>query len=67
MWCAGSPVTARLWTSPCRLPSTSGQTPSTTTFSWMVLSALVDEVAASVANGSVTIGMKVVRHVGVDA
>jgi len=48
-------------------PSTSGQTPSTSTFSWMVLSALVDEVAASITDGTVTIGMKVVRHVGVDA
>jgi serine/threonine-protein kinase RsbW len=48
-------------------PSASGSTPGTNTFSWMVLSALVDEVEASIVDGSVTIGMRVVRHVGVDA
>ena len=48
-------------------PSQSGRLPGTNTFSWTVLSALVDEVSASLADGVVTIRMHVVRHVVVDA
>lgn len=48
-------------------PSLSGRPPGTDTFSWTVLSALVDEVSASVTDGVVTIRMHVVRHVAVDA
>ena len=48
-------------------PSVSGRPPGTNTFSWTVLSALVDDVRATVADGTVTISMRVVRNVAVDA
>lgn len=48
-------------------PSSSGLPPGTNTFSWTVLSALVDEVTATVDDGVVTLRMRVVRHVPVDA
>ncbi len=48
-------------------PSVSKRPPGTNTFSWTVLTALVDEVAADVVGGSVVIRMRVIRHVAVDA
>ena len=50
-----------------RGPSTSPNPPPTDTFSWMVLSALVDEVSASVAEGSLRLDLRVVRESTVDA
>jgi serine/threonine-protein kinase RsbW len=47
-------------------PSTSGQVPPTGTFSWTVLSALVDEVAAAVDDGIVTLRLHVIRSIPVD-
>jgi serine/threonine-protein kinase RsbW len=44
-----------------------GDVPSTETFSWMVLSALVDAVAAESSSRVVTLRLHVVRHVPVDA
>ncbi len=41
--------------------SQSGRIPRANTFSWTVLSALVDSVAASVADGHVTISMGVTK------
>jgi len=44
-----------------------GRVPSTDTFSWTVLTALVDAVGAEVDDRVVTVTMRVVRHVAVDA
>ncbi|MEI6361958.1 MAG: ATP-binding protein [Actinomycetes bacterium] len=44
-----------------------GAVPSTGTFSWTVLSALVDSVSASSAGRRVTLTLRVVRHIPVDA
>lgn len=38
--------------------STSGRTPRTTSFSWTVLSALVDEASARIADGMVTLELR---------
>ena len=48
-------------------PSTSGRIPPTGTFSWVVLTALVDAVAAHESEGVVTLDLRVVRDVAVDA
>jgi serine/threonine-protein kinase RsbW len=48
-------------------PSASGRTPARDTFSWTVLAALVDKVAARVSQGIVTLEIHVVRAVAVDA
>lgn len=48
-------------------PSRSAAVPSTGTFSWVVLSALVDEAAASVDGGVLTLRLRVVRDVSIDA
>ena len=47
--------------------STSGTTPAQDTFSWTVLSALVDEVTASVEAGEVVLVLHISRHIAVDA
>jgi serine/threonine-protein kinase RsbW len=47
-------------------PSTSGLVPPTGTFSWTVLSALVDDVAAVVDDGTVRLALHVTRSVPVD-
>jgi serine/threonine-protein kinase RsbW len=47
-------------------PSASGQVPPTGTFSWTVLTALVDSVTATVDDGTVTLGLHVTRTVAVD-
>jgi serine/threonine-protein kinase RsbW len=47
-------------------PSTSGQVPPTGTFSWTVLTALVDQVTATVDDGTATLGLHVTRSVPVD-
>lgn len=44
-----------------------GTTPSRDTFSWMVLSALVDDVTATVADTTVTLTMRVTRSASVGA
>jgi serine/threonine-protein kinase RsbW len=49
------------------VPSRSGAVPATTTFSWTVLSALVDSVSASVSDGRVELSLQVSRPVAVDA
>jgi serine/threonine-protein kinase RsbW len=49
-----------------RAPSASGVVPPTGTFSWTVLTALVDDVTAAVEDGVVVLGMRVVRAVAVD-
>jgi serine/threonine-protein kinase RsbW len=48
-------------------PSVNGLVPSTDTFSWTVLSALVDSVTASIEEGTLTLDLHVVRHIPVDA
>ena len=48
-------------------PSTSGGVPARDTFSWTVLSALVDDVTATIDAGEVTLVLHVSRHVAVDA
>jgi serine/threonine-protein kinase RsbW len=47
-------------------PSTSGEVPPTGTFSWTVLSALVDTVTAAVDDGTVRLALHVTRSVPVD-
>lgn len=47
-------------------PTTSGQVPPTGTFSWTVLTALVDSVTATVDDGRVTLDLHVTRSVSVD-
>jgi serine/threonine-protein kinase RsbW len=47
-------------------PSTSGLVPPTGTFSWTVLTALVDSVTATIEDGVVTLGLQVTRSVAVD-
>jgi serine/threonine-protein kinase RsbW len=44
----------------------SGQVPPRTTFSWTVLTALVDEVSATTDGDIVTLDLHVTRHVPVD-
>ncbi len=46
-------------------PSRSGAPPARNTFSWTVLSALVDEVVATVDSGSVTLDLHILRHLSV--
>jgi serine/threonine-protein kinase RsbW len=46
-------------------PSRSGQVPDRDTFSWTVLTALVDEVSATVVGGVVTLDLRIVRQVPV--
>jgi serine/threonine-protein kinase RsbW len=48
-------------------PTRSGSVPATNTFSWTVLSALVDAVHAEAADAVVTLRLRVIRHVPVDA
>ena len=47
-------------------PSTSGQVPPTGTFSWTVLTALVDSVTATVDDDGVALHLQVTRSVPVD-
>jgi serine/threonine-protein kinase RsbW len=47
--------------------SRTGGVPSTDTFSWTVLAALVDSVSAEASDHQVTLLLHVVRHVAVDA
>lgn len=47
-------------------PTASGQVPPTGTFSWTVLTALVDRVSATVDEGTVTLALQVTRSVPVD-
>ncbi len=47
-------------------PSGSGLVPPTGTFSWTVLTALVDSVTATVDDGVVTLRLHVTRSVSVD-
>lgn len=48
-------------------PSVSGAPPSHDTFSWTVLTALVDNVTATVVSGVVTLDLHIGRHIPVDA
>jgi serine/threonine-protein kinase RsbW len=48
-------------------PSSSGAVPDRRTFSWTVLTALVDEVIATVDAGVVTLDLRVTRQVPVEA
>ena len=50
-----------------RAPSGSIDPPPTDTFSWMVLSALVDRVSAVVEDGQLRLDLQVVRGLTVDA
>ena len=50
-----------------RAPSTSDAPPPTDTFSWMVMSALVDEVSAACVDGRLRMDLHVVRQLTVDA
>lgn len=47
--------------------SLSGAVPSTGTFSWIVLRALVDDVSADVSDGTLTLRLRVSRAVPVQA
>ena len=47
--------------------SASGRPPSTGTFSWIVLKALVDEVAADVQDGMLTLRLSLTRSLAVQA
>ena len=47
--------------------SASGRTPSTSTFSWIVMRALVDEVSAAVDDGRLTLALRITRAVPVGA
>lgn len=47
-------------------PSSSGLVPPTGTFSWTVLTALVESVTATIEDGVVTLGLQVTRSVAVD-
>ena len=48
-------------------PSVSGAPPSRDTFSWTVLTALVDDVRATAEHGSVTLDLHISRNVSVGA
>lgn len=48
-------------------PSLSGAPPARDTFSWTVLTALVDEVTATVDSGRVILALHISRHVPVGA
>lgn len=48
-------------------PCTSTEPPPTDTFSWMVLTALVDEVTAELSNGRLHLALVVIRALTVDA
>lgn len=48
-------------------PSLSGAPPARDTFSWTVLTALVDEVTATVDSGRVSLVLHISRHVPVGA
>ncbi len=48
-------------------PTLTGVPPATDTFSWTVLTALVDDVTASVHDEVVTLELHVVRQIPVDA
>ena len=48
-------------------PSVSGQPPESGTFSWIVMTALVDTVTARTDGDSVSIRLFVARHAAVDA
>ena len=48
-------------------PSSTGLPPARGTFSWTVMSALVDSVTASVDAGSVTLALHITRHLPVEA
>jgi len=50
-----------------RAPSSTLDPPPTDTFSWMVLSALVDRVSAVVEDGQLRLDLQVVRGLTVDA
>jgi serine/threonine-protein kinase RsbW len=47
--------------------SVSGSVPATGTFSWTVLTALVDDVTATVQDGTLTLRLRVTRDIEVDA
>jgi serine/threonine-protein kinase RsbW len=47
--------------------SVSGEVPSTGTFSWIVMRALVDHVSADVADGALSLHLRVSRTVPVEA
>ena len=51
----------------CWAPTLTGAPPSRDTFSWTVLSALVDNVSATCDAGIVTLVLHVSRHVPVEA
>lgn len=48
-------------------PSRSGAPPARDTFSWTVLTALVDDVTATVEAGTVTLALHISRQIPVDA
>ena len=48
-------------------PTVTGATPATDTFSWTVLTALVDSVTAAIESDVVTLSLHVVRQIPVDA
>lgn len=48
-------------------PSISRSAPSHDTFSWTVLTALVDDVSASVSDDTVTLDLHISRQIAVDA
>jgi serine/threonine-protein kinase RsbW len=48
-------------------PTKTGRPPSTDTFSWTVLTALVEDVTADVTDGTLTLLLHVVRGISVDA
>ena len=47
--------------------SVSGEVPSTGTFSWIVMRALVDHVSADVADGALSLHLRISRTVPVEA
>lgn len=49
------------------VPTGDAEPPTRASFSWMVLSALVDDVEAGVADGELSIRLRVTRSVAVDA
>ena len=48
-------------------PTSTGEVPDRETFSWTVLTALVDEVTATVVDGVVSLDLRITRQVPVDA
>ncbi len=66
-------VTCRFAVGPAALhvticaPTDLVRTPSTDTFGWTVLTALVDDLAADVADGSLTLRLRVDRPAGIGA